>query len=58
MITWFREQPVERLWLTTGKATRARRFYERAGWMLAGAAGDDEVWYERRNGRDETWTSR
>jgi GNAT superfamily N-acetyltransferase len=49
MIGWFREQPVERLWLTTGKETRARQFYERAGWVLIGEAGEYEVRYERAN---------
>ena len=50
MLAWFRAQPVERLWLTTGKETRARQFYERAGWVLVGDAGEYEVRYERNNG--------
>jgi GNAT superfamily N-acetyltransferase len=49
MLEWFSRQPVERLWLSTGAATRARRFYEARGWTLAGPYGTDEVRLERVN---------
>jgi GNAT superfamily N-acetyltransferase len=50
MIDWFRTQPVDLLWLTTGTHTRARAFYDRQGWHCVGPGGDGEVRYERRNG--------
>jgi len=53
MLAWYAQQPVERLWLTTGAHTRARRFYESHGWQFAGHRGADEVRFERdsRRGR-------
>lgn len=49
MLDWFRTRPLRTLWLTTGADTRARVFYERHGWRCVGAAGGDEVRYERDN---------
>lgn len=50
LLAWFRTQGPQRLWLSTGADTRARRFYEKNGWTLAGPYGTDEVRYERPNG--------
>lgn len=50
LLDWFSGQSTERLWLSTGKDTRARRFYEARGWQYAGECGPDEVRLERRNG--------
>ena len=47
MIEWFRSQSVERLWLSTGTDTKARKFYEKNGWICIGPYGIDEVRYER-----------
>ncbi|HXJ83133.1 MAG TPA: GNAT family N-acetyltransferase [Candidatus Methylomirabilis sp.] len=49
MLSWFRAQPVPRLWLTTGASTAARGFYERRGWSCVGAGEPGEVRYEREN---------
>lgn len=49
LLEWFRTQPVDVLWLSTGVDTRARGFYERHGWRCVGASGADEVRYERTN---------
>lgn len=51
LLAWFRAQPADRLWLTTGTHTRARAFYEKHGWHCVGASGADEVRYERSNHR-------
>jgi len=49
MIDWFRTQPIDRLWLSTGTHTRARAFYEKNGWVCVGPYGPDEVRYEQPN---------
>jgi GNAT superfamily N-acetyltransferase len=49
MIEWFRAQPIDRLWLSTGTTTKAREFYDRNGWEVVGPYGSDEVKYERPN---------
>jgi GNAT superfamily N-acetyltransferase len=49
MIEWFATQPLQRLWLSTGTHTKARRFYESRGWVCTGPYGADEVRYERPN---------
>ena len=51
MLEWYERQPIDRLWLTTGTHTRARRFYETHGWQYAGLCGDDDVRFERANRR-------
>ena len=49
MLEWYAQQPLDRLWLTTGARTRARRFYETHGWQYAGPCGEDDVRFERTN---------
>ncbi|OYU10413.1 MAG: GNAT family N-acetyltransferase [Comamonadaceae bacterium PBBC1] len=49
MIEWFRKQPIDRLWLSTGTTTKARAFYDKNGWECVGPDGSDEVRYERAN---------
>ena len=49
MIEWFRKQPIDRLWLSTGTTTKAREFYDKNGWACVGPYGSDEVRYERAN---------
>ena len=49
MLSWFLTQPVQRLWLSTGAATRARAFYGARGWYSIGPYGADEVRLERPN---------
>jgi GNAT superfamily N-acetyltransferase len=46
MVAWLWEQGTTRAWLTTTPGTRAHRFYEAAGWRLAGAAAGDEILFE------------
>ena len=48
MVAWLWDQGLEALWLTTAPGTRAERFYERAGWVRAGATADGEIRFERR----------
>lgn len=43
MVSWLWQQGHERLWLTTDPETRARRFYEAAGWRPVGPAAHGEV---------------
>ena len=49
MIEWFRKQPIDRLWLSTGTTTKARDFYDKNGWECVGPDGSEEVRYERAN---------
>ncbi len=51
MLEWFAQQPLQRLYLSTGSNTRARRFYEARGWRCVGPCGADEVRLERDNVR-------
>lgn len=46
MADWFFASGRERLWLTTEPATRAQRFYERAGWRYTGLGANGEARYE------------
>ena len=46
MVTWLFEQSPEPLWLTTGRNTRAERFYSAAGWRAVGTAADGEIRFE------------
>ncbi|WP_161965575.1 GNAT family N-acetyltransferase [Steroidobacter cummioxidans] len=48
MVAWLWEHGHDRLWLTTESGTRASRFYEAAGWRLAGTSADGELRYELR----------
>ena len=47
MLDKARAQRLARLWLTTARATRAERFYRRAGWHQVGVASDGELRFER-----------
>jgi hypothetical protein len=46
MIEWLWAQGLNSLWLTTEPGTRAQRFYESAGWQLAGTTDRGELRYE------------
>src|SRR6185295_13372096 len=46
MVTWLFERSPEPLWLTTGRNTRAERFYRAAGWRAVGTAADGEIRFE------------
>jgi GNAT superfamily N-acetyltransferase len=48
IVAWLWSKGLERIWLTTTPGTRAQRFYETAGWFLAGPAAGGEVRYEMR----------
>ena len=48
MIDWLFAAGLERLWLTTEPGTRAQRFYEAAGWKLAGTTDHGELRYEKQ----------
>ena len=43
MVAWLWSQGLQRLWLTTDPDTRARHFYEAAGWRFAGPANHGEI---------------
>lgn len=49
-VSWLSSRGIERLWLTTEPRTRAQRFYEAAGWRLAGETDRGELYYEMRPG--------
>jgi GNAT superfamily N-acetyltransferase len=49
MVSWLFSCGLERLWLTTGPDTRARHFYEAAGWQYLGVLASGEAQYELRN---------
>lgn len=46
MVDWLWSRGLTRLWLSTDPATRARRFYERAGWREVGPLPSGEVLLE------------
>jgi len=46
MVAWLFAQGLKRLWLTTDPATRARRFYEAAGWRYVETVASGESLYE------------
>ena len=46
MVDWLWSQGCPQLWLTTEPGTRAQRFYEAAGWRLAGTTDQHELRYE------------
>jgi GNAT superfamily N-acetyltransferase len=48
MIDWLWSRGLQTLWLTTGPQTRARAFYERRGWVLAGPSDHGDVRMELR----------
>lgn len=47
MVGWLWSQGLERLWLSTGAQTRARHFYEVAGWHDAGVLTSGEIRFEK-----------
>ena len=47
MLAWARDQGLQRLWLTTGPATRAEGFYRRSGWQEANRTDNGEIRFER-----------
>jgi GNAT superfamily N-acetyltransferase len=49
-VSWLTSRGIERLWLTTAPRTRAQRFYETAGWRLAGETDRGELYFEMRPG--------
>ena len=46
MLAWLWSQGLQRLWLTTGPATRAERFYRAAGWQDMGPSAHGEIRFE------------
>ena len=52
-VDWLWSQGLVRLWLTTEPATRARSFYESAGWMNVGTTDHGEIRFELR--RPSAW---
>ena len=46
LVAWLFSRGLDRLWLTTDPDTRARRFYERAGWQCAALLADGQARYE------------
>jgi GNAT superfamily N-acetyltransferase len=49
LVIWLWSTGCERLWLTTDPGTRAQRFYESAGWEVAGVTNRGELRYEKRH---------
>ncbi len=46
MVTWLFKKSREPVWLTTGRNTRAERFYSNAGWRAVGSTADGEIRFE------------
>lgn len=46
MLTWYFENHVEPVWLSTAPDTRAEKFYTRSGWRRAGVRDNGEVKFE------------
>jgi len=46
MLAWLWSQDLRLLWLTTGPATRAERFYRAAGWQDMGPTVHGEIRFE------------
>lgn len=53
MLNWYFEQEKERVWLSTGAATRAEKFYRLQGWRETGIYGKGEVKFEMSRGEWE-----
>jgi GNAT superfamily N-acetyltransferase len=49
MVEWLWTPGLTTLWLSTGRGTKARGFYERRGWRCTGPYGDDQVRLELTN---------
>ena len=52
MIAWLWTQKLTRLWLTTGRGTRAENFYRRAGWHECGNNEKGEIIFELLRSND------
>ena len=48
MVLWSSKQGLDRLWLTTGRGTRAEQFYRQLGWLEAGSTETGEIRFERQ----------
>ncbi|MCG2611974.1 GNAT family N-acetyltransferase [Flavobacterium sp. SM15] len=46
MLTWYFEQPKEKVWLGTAFNTRAEQFYRKTGWKETGMHGSKEIKFE------------
>ncbi|NTS42269.1 GNAT family N-acetyltransferase [Flavisolibacter sp. BT320] len=46
MLEWYFSQTRETVWLSTGKQTRAEKFYGRLGWKETGPYGNGETRFE------------
>jgi len=46
MLDWYFAQTDSTIWLGTSPATRAEKFYRRAGWKEAGIRGKGEIKFE------------
>jgi GNAT superfamily N-acetyltransferase len=46
-LLWLQRNGAERVWLTTAPQSRAARFYERRGWVVAGIGRHGDTRYER-----------
>lgn len=55
-VDWLWSEGLDRLWLTTEPGTRARSFYESAGWMNIGTTDRGEVRFELR--RPSAWQAK
>jgi GNAT superfamily N-acetyltransferase len=46
MLDWYFTQTEKTIWLSTGKDTRAEKFYRRHGWIDKGPYGKEEIKFE------------
>lgn len=46
MLSWYFDQTKNTIWLSTGPATKAERFYKRAGWEQTGLQANGEIKFE------------
>lgn len=46
MLNWYFDQHKEQVWLSTGAATRAEKFYRLQGWKETGVYGKGEIKFE------------
>lgn len=54
MMDWYFQQTSEPIWLSTAPASRAKRFYRKAGWIENGTYGKGEIRFEMKA---EDWIS-
>jgi GNAT superfamily N-acetyltransferase len=55
MMDWYFSQTDKTVWLSTAPASRAEKFYRKAGWMEAGIYGKGEIKFEMAK---EDWISK